>query len=320
MKYSLKTITITLLMIFSSNPAQSQNAKLDSLNRLIRNETDEKLRINHMLEKADLLAIINLDSAISFNLKIIDASKQINFGLGQEEAMLKLVHNYTYAGNSAAALRQLSGLRRYVEQTGDSGSFANYYSTAGLYYGMQSLYDSSIYFYEKAIPLYEKIGNRMRTSQSASNIAIAYQQQSNYPRALFYQQKALRIQEEDGNISSQAYTLVNMANTYQNMGDNPRAESYFLKSIDLAKRQQLTNVELYAYTNLSSMHLETEQWQKAYDNAMEAVKLGRSMGDKGIQAASFSKAALAKANQNKTDEALQYQKAPLRSPIQLISP
>ena len=151
MKYSLKTITITLLMIFSSNPAQSQNAKLDSLDRLIRNETDEKLRINHMLEKADLLAIINLDSAISFNLKIIDASKQINFGLGQEEAMLKLVHNYTYAGNSAAALRQLSGLRRYVEQTGDSGSFANYYSTAGLYYGMQSLYDSSIYFYEKEI-------------------------------------------------------------------------------------------------------------------------------------------------------------------------
>lgn len=305
MKYSLKTITIILLMIFSSNPAQSQNAKLDSLNRLIRNETDEKLRINHMLEKADLLAIINLDSAISFNLKIIDASKQINFGLGQEEAMLKLVHNYTYAGISAAALRQLSGLRRYVEQTGDSGSFANYYSTAGLYYGMQSLYDSSIYFYEKAIPLYEKIGNRMRTSQSASNIAIAYQQQSNYPRALFYQQKALRIQEEDGNISSQAYTLVNMANTYQNMGDNPRAESYFLKSIDLAKRQQLTNVELYAYTNLSSMHLETEQWQKAFDNAMEAVKLGKRMGDKGIQAASLSKAALAKANQRETGEALQ---------------
>lgn len=305
MKHSLKTITIILLMIFSSNPAQSQNAKLDSLNRLIRNETDEKLRINHMLEKADLLAIINLDSAISFNLKIIDASKQINFGLGQEEAMLKLVHNYTYAGISAAALRQLSGLRRYVEQTGDSGSFANYYSTAGLYYGMQSLYDSSIYFYEKAIPLYEKIGNRMRTSQSASNIAIAYQQQSNYPRALFYQQKALRIQEEDGNISSQAYTLVNMANTYQNMGDNPRAESYFLKSIDLAKRQQLTNVELYAYTNLSSMHLETEQWQKAFDNAMEAVKLGKRMGDKGIQAASLSKAALAKANQRETGEALQ---------------
>lgn len=295
-------------MIFSSNLTKSQNAKLDSLNRLIRNETDEKLRINHMLEKADLLAIINLDSAISFNLKIIDASKKINFGLGQEEAMLKLVHNYTYAGNSAAALKQLSGLRHFVEQTGDSGSFANYYFMAGLYYGMQSLYDSSIYFFEKAIPLYEKIGNRMRTSQSASNIAIAYQQQSNYPRALFYQQKALRIQEEDGNLSTQAYTLVNMANTYHNMGDNLRAESYFLKSIDLAKRQQLTNVELYAYTNLSSMFLDAEQWQKAYDNAMEAVKLGRRMGDKGIQAASLSKAALAKANQNKTDEALQLSK------------
>lgn len=296
-------------MIFSSYLTQSQNAKLDSLDRLIRNEADKKLRIRHMLEKSDLLAIINLDSAISFNLKILDASRQINYGLGQEEAMLKLVHTYTYSGNSAAALQQLSGLRQYVEQTGDSGSFANYYSTAGLYYGMQSRYDSSIYFYEKAIPLYEKIGNRERTAQSASNLAIAFQQQSNYSMALLYQQKALRIQEEDGNISSQAYTLVNMANTYQNMGDNPRAESYFLKSIDLAKRQQLTNVELYAYTNLSSMFLEIEQWQKAYDNAIEAVKLGRRMGDKGIQAASLSKAALAKANQSVSGEALQLSKS-----------
>jgi signal transduction histidine kinase len=309
MKTVLKSIPIIVLMIFSSYHTLSQNAKLDSLDRLIRNETDKKLRIRHMLEKSDLLAIINLDSAISFNLKILDASRQINYGLGQEEAMLKLVHTYTYSGNSAAALQQLSGLRQYVEQTGDSGSFANYYSTAGLYYGMQSRYDSSIYFYEKAIPLYEKIGNRERTAQSASNLAIAFQQQSNYSMALLYQQKALRIQEEDGNISSQAYTLVNMANTYQNMGDNPRAESYFLKSIDLAKQQQLTNVELYAYTNLSSMFLEIEQWQKAYDNAMEAVKLGRRMGDKGIQAASLSKAALAKANQSVSGEALQLSKS-----------
>jgi len=304
MKHFLKTGIILLLIIFKSALLQAQNQKLDSLNRLIRTETDPKARIKHMMEKADLLAIINLDSAISFNLKIVAESKKIKYGLGQEEAMLKLVHNYTFTGNFRAALQQLDNLRRYVEQKQDSGSFANYYSVAGLFYGMQSKYDSSIYFYEKAIPLYEKIGNRERTGQSASNLAIGYQQQSNYPKTLFYQQKALKIQEEDGDISGQAYTLVNMANTYQNMGDNIRAEKTFLKSIELAQKKQLTNVELYAFTNLSSMFLEMEQWQKAYDYGMQAAELGGKMGDKGIQAASLSKAALAKARQYKPDEAL----------------
>jgi signal transduction histidine kinase len=257
-----------------------------------------------MLEKADLLAIINLDSAIILNLKILEDSKQANFNHGQEEAMLKLVYTYSYKGNSRAALEQLNELQHLVEQIKDSGSFANYYTTAGLYYGMQSKYDSSIYFYEKAIPLYEKSGNRMRTSQSASNLAIAYQQQSNYSKALYYQQKSLKIHEEDGNISGQAYTTVNMANTYMNMGDKQRAESYFLKSIELSKKKQLTNVELYAYTNLSSMFLEMLQWQKAFDYAIKAAKLGEKMGDKGIQAASFSKAALAKANLNQHSEAV----------------
>ena len=303
MKNLLKTLSIVLLM-FSTALLSAQNAKIDSLNRLISKESDAKARINHMLEKADLLAIISLDSAIKFNLKILEESKRINYKLGQEEVRAKLVHTYSYQGNSKAALKQLSEFKQLAEQMKDSGTFANYYNTAGLYYGMQSKYDSSIYFYEKAIPLYEKIGNRMRTGQGASNLAIAYQQQSNYSKALFYQQKALKIQEEDGNLSSMAYTLVNMANTYQNMGDNQRAESYFLKTIDLAKQKQLTNVELYAYTNLSSMFLDMLQWQKAYDFAMKAAKLGGKMGDKGIQAASLSKAALAKARQNKTDEAL----------------
>lgn len=309
MKHLLKNIFIPLLMLFSNSLLKAQNAKLDSLDRLIRIETDDKLRIKHMLEKADHLAIISLDSAIILNLKILEESKRINYGLGQEEAMLKLIYNYTYTGNSADALKQLESLSDYVEKTKDSGSFANYYSSAGLFYGMQSKYDSSIYFYEKAIPLYEKIGNSMRTAQSASNLAIAFQQQSNYSKALYYQQKSLKIHEDDENIIGQAYTTVNMANTYQNMGDLKRAESYFLKSIDLALKKNLTNVELYAYTNLSSMFLGINQWQKAYDNAMEAVKLGKKMGDKGIQAASYSKAALAKANQNESVEALELSKS-----------
>ncbi|MBK6966096.1 MAG: tetratricopeptide repeat protein [Bacteroidales bacterium] len=304
MKHNIKILFFFLLIIIGIEPVSAQNQKLDSLNRLISKETDAKVRINHMLEKADLLAIINLDSAIILNLKILEDSKQANFNRGQEEARLKLVYTYSYKGNFNAALGQLRGLQHLVEQKKDSGSFANYYATAGLYYGMQSKYDSSIYFYEKAIPLYEKTGKRERTSQSASNLAIAFQQQSNYSKALYYQQKSLKIHEEDGNISGQAYTTVNMANTYMNMGDKQRAESYFLKSIELSKKKQLTNVELYAYTNLSSMFLDMLQWQKAFDYAIKAAKLGEKMGDKGIQAASFSKAALAKANLNQHSEAL----------------
>lgn len=304
MKNLLNTFLTALLIIFSATHLQAQTADIDSLNRLISKETDNKARIMHMLEKADRVAIINLDSAISLNLKIVEESKRIKYILGQEEARSKLVHTYSFSGNSKAALKQLIEFRQLAEQAKDSGTFANYYSTAGLYYGMQSKYDSSIYFYEKAIPLYEKIGNRMRTGQSASNLAIAYQQQSNFSKALFYQQKALKIHEAEGDLLNQAYTLVNMANTYQNMGDNLRAESYYLKTIDLAKQKQLTNVSLYAYTNLSSMFLDMLQWQKAYRYAMEAAKLGGKMGDKGIQAASFSKAALAKTRQNEFAEAL----------------
>ncbi|MDD3744307.1 MAG: tetratricopeptide repeat protein, partial [Lentimicrobiaceae bacterium] len=298
-------INITLgLMAFAPAYLPAQTPAIDSLNRLIRTETDNNIRIQHMLAKADHLAIINLDSAISYNLIILEESKRAHFNTGQEEALSKLVYNYSYQGNSSLAQKQLNELKLLAYRLKDSGTFANYYASAGIFYGMQSKYDSSIYFYEKAIPLYEKIGNQERTAQSASNLAIGFQQQSNYPKALYYQQKSLKIQEETGNISGEAYTVVNMANTYHNMGDNQRAENYFLRAIKLAKIKHLINVELYAYTNLSGMFLNLKLWQKAYDYGMEAAKLGKQMGDKGIEAASLSKAAVAKANQQAYDKAM----------------
>ena len=144
MKHSIKVLLSLLLIIIGIESVSSQNQKLDSLDRLIRKETNDKSRIRLLLEKADLLAIINLDSAIILNLKILEDSKKANYNPGQREARLKLVYTYSYNGNSRAAFEQLRGLHHLVEQMKDSVSFANYYATAGLYYGMQSKYDSSI--------------------------------------------------------------------------------------------------------------------------------------------------------------------------------
>lgn len=308
MKTFLKLMTIVLLLISSWMNVFSQDRRIDSLNQLINKENDGEKRMEYKLTKSRYLSNINLDSAIIYNLQLLDEAKQTKNERFQRIIRSGLVSNYSFKGNPKEALKHLNLYKLLVQKSEDSALVAGYYSIAGLYYGIQSNYDSSIYFYKKSMPIFEKMGDKSEIASSASNLAIAYQQQSNYATALHYQQIALKTQEEDKDIAGQAYTLINMATTYQYMGDMQRAEAAFLNSIEMAKREHLNNVELYGYSNLANLYIDLQQWQKGNDFAIKAASLGKKMGDRGIEAASYSKAVRAKVQLKQLDEALKLAK------------
>jgi len=75
------------------------------------------------------------------------------------------------------------------------------------------------------------------------------------------------------------------------MDDTIRSQKFLLESIKLAKSDNIKNVELYGYSNLASVYSKKGDTKNAYEYAMKAARLGKDMGDYGIQAASLSKAA-----------------------------
>jgi two-component system NtrC family sensor kinase len=300
----MKRALTFILIIFCAEINYAQNAKIDSLNNRIRRANTDTGRIKLLVTKAIILSSINLDSAINLDLRTLEETGKIHYYRAEVDLRVQLVYDYAYKGNYKAALEQINYLKQYVNSSIDSTDFGKVYGTTGLLYGMQSKYDSSIYFYEKAIRIYKKVGNNELLGICYSNIAIAYQQKSNFPMALLYFQKALKISEESKNEIHQAYANINIGNTYSNMGDSARAESTYLKDIELAKKNLLKNVELYCYTNLSTMYINEKKWQKSYEFALKAAELGGAMGDQGIEAASFSKAATSLAMLNEPEKAI----------------
>ena len=291
-----------VFMIISISTASAQNTKIRKYDSLIRLAKTDTARINLILWKLDVLATINLDSAISLASTALDKAQKIKFYKGEITLIQKLATNYAFKGNFEAASGQLKHLEKRI-QSKDSASFASLYSTWGLFYGMQSKYDSSIFFLKKAIRIYERTGTDINLPTSYTNIAIGYQQQSNFPMAIQFQQKALTIYEKNKNESGQAHVLLNMATIYNNLKDLKRAESSFLKVIELAKKNQLNRVELYAYSNLATLYSDEQKWQKCYEYAIKAAEMGNKNGDQGIQAASLSKASLAMTQLNQFDKA-----------------
>ncbi len=283
---------ITALFIFLfGETARTQNAKLDSLDKLIRKATTDTAKINLANKKNIIISRINIDSAIDLSKKTIEKAKSINYTSGEASARLTLATNYCMKGAFKLASENLIISQNIYQSLKDSLGLCATYSTYGMMYGMQSKYDTSIQYLEKAIAIAERNNFKDRLSTYYGNIAIGYQMQSNFLKALGYQQKALDLAKAANNISGEAFTSLNMGLTYSNMGDTVRAKQFLLESIRLAKTENIKNVELYGYSNLASLYSKKGEIEKAYEFAIKAARLGKEMGDYGIQAASLSKAA-----------------------------
>ncbi len=296
-------ITAAFFILFLGKTARTQNAKLDSLDKLISKATTDTARINLVNKKNIIISRINIDSGIDLSKKTIKEAKSINYNYGEANARLHLATNYCMKGAFTLAAENLIISENIYQSLKDSLGLCSTYSGYGMMYGMQSKYDTSIQYLEKAIAIAERNNLKDKLSTYYGNIAISHQMQSDFLKALGYQQKSLDLAKAENDISSQAFTNLNMGLTYSNMGDTIRAKQFMLESIRLAKMEGIKNVELYAYSNLANLYSKKGETEKSYEFAMKAARLGREMGDYGIQAASLSKAAESLADMKKLADA-----------------
>ena len=281
----------------------AQNRTIDSLNSLLIKTNIDTARINLMNQISHELQSVNLDSNIKFSSKTIAIAKAKHYVQGEAEAHRYMAAALTFKSKFDEAKEQLTLALQLYLSIPDSIGIGKTYSTYGLCYGVQSKYDSSNFYLQKGLPYLERLADKSFASTAYGNIAVNYQMQSKYLQALEYQQKCLDISNAMHDESALAYTYLNMALIYNELGDTTRTESFLNNAIQHAHNAGIMNVEQYAHANLASSYLDRKNYDKAYDQAMQAYELGKTTGDQGISASSLGRAALALAYKNNFAEA-----------------
>src|SRR5256885_5184552 len=265
----MKTAIFFLSLILTISFAFGQNARIDSLNKLISKATSDTARINLEIKKIDIISNTNLDTAITMGLQTLKAAREISYYKGEVHVRRGLAGNFIFKGNFKAAKEQLDYLEHFIKPSEDSSDFADLYGTYGFFYSEQNMHDTAISFYEKAIEIDEHTKDTLSLLADYINIGISYQQESNYPMALLYQQKTLKLADATKDEIDKAYAYVNMGIIYAVLNDSVRAEKNYLDAAALGKRNDLKNVELYAYSNLASMYIDSKKWALVYEFAMK---------------------------------------------------
>jgi two-component system NtrC family sensor kinase len=299
----MKSFTTVLFIFLCLAQLQAQNAKIDSLDRLINKSTSDTAKINLVIQKIFFVSRINIDSSINLCKRTIEEAKRINYSGGEAGARVRLAYNYGRKGDYRQAAENLDIAKNIYQSLKDSLGLSSTYSGYGMIYGMQGKYDTSIQHLEKAIGIAERNDYTDKLAGDYGNIALGYQMRSDFSQALLYQQKALTLAKIKNDVFRQASLSLNMGATYSTIGDTARAEQAYLQAVTLAKTGGIKDVELFAYTNLADIYRKQKQLEKSYDYAMKGAMLGKETGDKGIQASALSKAAITLKDMKKMTEA-----------------
>lgn len=273
-----RTIIILVMALPLCSIAQKNKNTLDSLERLIKSQTDSTL-VGTYNELTWQYRLVDRDKAIDYGNKAIALGRQVNYlkGVAQAYNDLGIIffdkENYDtaiYLYNQAVVMRQ---------QMKDERGLAQLYLKIGIIYQKQGKFAEALDFQLKGLPLFEKFKDDKGTSYSLNNIGILQQNLGRYDQAISYLERSVVIKEKIGDKIGIAGSYVNIANIYLLKEDFAKAESYYQKAVDLSRQLDDKEYLANALNNLGNLHLRAKTYDKAIPLIRESFQLRSELQD-----------------------------------------
>ncbi|MBL4655539.1 MAG: tetratricopeptide repeat protein [Bacteroidia bacterium] len=242
-----KKIAVSFLIVSSISFAFA-DAKIDSLQNVLDNTTNDTLKIN-------------LLNRLSWTIRSNDPQKALKYTMIAKALAESLVTN--------------------TDTILDSTLFkalASSYNSIGIIQKNLGNYETALDYYIKSLRMREKLGNQRSVAGSYNNIGIVYKNLKNYEQALAYYYKALEINKETNNKLWMAYNYNNIGVAYQVLGKYDEALEANFNSMEIKKEIGKGEISS-SYNNIGEIYIQKGEYDKALEYIMKAINLVEESGD-----------------------------------------
>ncbi|MCE3226962.1 MAG: protein serine/threonine phosphatase [Bacteroidetes bacterium] len=289
--------------------------KIDSLNRVIRNEKNDSVKVVLLFNLFDqYYSVFELDSCekiaqramkVSANLNNKHISGLANLMMGihykeHEEYSKAQAHLLVALKNinEEKAKRKLSDANSFMgfiqERFGSQYKAIEYHRTAlrlraqiherftcvsllriASCYESLNKHDSSLYYFRKGISIANKHDLTKIKSGLYNNIGITFRGMKQMDSAIIYYRKALDLTVQFGDSANIAATLINIGSVYSEQNKNGLAIQYITDGLEIAKLIHHKEWISNASSALASIYYK----QKDYKNAFEMFRMSKEYAD-----------------------------------------
>lgn len=292
----MRNLLCAIVFLFSVPSLMAQDAKADSLSRLIEQSKPDTSRVGLMLKLGKHLRNTDLNRAIEVGKEALQLSEELQFNAGSAGALNHIGVCYYFLNTYTEALIHWQRAREMYELAGDTNGVANVLSNMGAIYHNQSEYSKAIELYLQALKLAEASHDTMRIGTVLQNIGAVHLEKESFNMALEAYQKVIPLFEAIGYTEGVGVAHLNSGEAYKSMGNMEQAILEVEKAMPFLKNSAYLPT---AYRTLGEFKLLTSNNKDGMQYLDSAYQVALESGDDFELTRIIN--SIAKANENAGD-------------------
>ncbi|MDX1628128.1 MAG: tetratricopeptide repeat protein [Fulvivirga sp.] len=251
----------------------AQNSELDSLSDLLKREVSEKSRIDIL--NALAFQYIYVDPSVAkddVNIAL-RRSKELEYAMGEAEA-LKVLGGINWAkANYAVALDYYISAAEIYEAQGEKLGLSKCLNNIGEIYNRLDEPDKALEYHLQSLSIKEKLIGKEFPLMSHINIANIYLDKQDYDSAAFYFNLILRYREKSDERKL-SYAYMGLGDVAFRQNKLEKAKDLYFKSFWISKKRGDRRNEAYIYNRLGELYTSLNILDSAdfyFDNALDVA-------------------------------------------------
>ncbi len=273
----MRSILLTLTLLFQFVFSSAQNRQVDSLKALLESAKADTVKIEAMIGLSKYYSRTLPNESIRYGMQAKALAEQIG---SKKDVALSLKYigmSYYFQGAYLETINYWQQSKATFDAIGDKLGVANMLNNIGAIYFNQGDDNKAVDNYLESLRVSEQINDKLRIATALVNLgAVYFNKKATHDLALEYYFKALPLSEELGDNDAIGTSAVNMGEIYLERNKDDSALYYFDKALIAYQKTESGNVA-YALNNIGKVYAKRKDYTTAIIKQKEAFEKAKTL-------------------------------------------
>jgi len=254
-KLNTKLLLLPAFFIVFQLYAEADMKKIDSLNRIISNQTGRE-RIETLIYLSELYRDISPGKSLETDTLAINYAEKAGLKNMKGVILVSMGKTASLSGDYPLALKYLNEAVRALEQIENYTELCRAYINTGLVYKNLADYQNAIVYYDKASELARKANLKDQLASSVTNRATIYFSTGDYNKAAENYRQAMQLYQELNDSLRYAVLTMNLGLVYWQWNKSDLALEMMMEAMQVFEMKK-QYVELgKVYNNIGKIYYQ----------------------------------------------------------------
>jgi tetratricopeptide (TPR) repeat protein len=262
---------LLLVLLLSGLIVNGQDARVDSLKMLLKEQGRDSTKVNTLNAIADALYRSDPAEAIRYSTEARSLAEQLDFPRGVALAYKNLGLGYYMQGEYTEAFRNWEPSLEIYRELGDDHLVANLLNNMGAIYFSIGKNVEALGYYLPALQMAEKLADSIRISTLLLNIGVIYSEKPDtYNKAQDYYRRSIEMGKSVGDLDIVGISTINLGEVYVEKEEYDSALYYFEKALTIVT----SSIDIAVALNfIGAIYGERGDYNKAITYHQDALEL-----------------------------------------------